>query len=110
MYSIIFNIMFTIVPILVLCGFIFTIATIISPKLRSKFMSKQIKATKYMIDENEEILKDIATTNANISKDGIEITARVIKDGLTNDTIYCKHCGKAIDEDSKFCKHCGQEQ
>ena len=57
MYSIIFNLMFTIVPILVLCGFIFTIATIISPKLRSKFMSKQIKATKYKIDENEEILK-----------------------------------------------------
>ena len=23
--------------------------------------------------------------------------------------MYCKHCGKEIDEDSKFCRYCGQK-
>lgn len=132
----IFDLMFIIVPIFIGCTFIFTFVMILSPKLRGKFMSRQLRATKYMIDEskdditdiattasdvlikaqknildeNEEVLKDIATRNANISKDSIEITARAIKDGLTKDTIFCKHCGKTIEEDSKYCKHCGQQQ
>lgn len=37
-----------------------------------------------------------------------------VKDGVseekTEDTMYCKHCGKLIDADSKFCKHCAKEQ
>ena len=24
--------------------------------------------------------------------------------------MYCKHCGKLIDDDSTFCKHCGKSQ
>lgn len=24
--------------------------------------------------------------------------------------MYCKHCGKEIDDDSKFCRYCGGEQ
>lgn len=24
--------------------------------------------------------------------------------------MYCKHCGKEIDENSTFCKHCGKSQ
>ena len=24
--------------------------------------------------------------------------------------MYCKHCGKPIDEDSTFCRHCGKQQ
>ena len=24
--------------------------------------------------------------------------------------MYCKHCGKQIDENSEFCKHCGKSQ
>lgn len=99
-------------------------------------MSRQIKATKHMMDYSKEDLKDIlstsadiginaekeildnneetmmenATRKANINKKGIEITANAIKEGLNGSKIYCKHCGKLIDEDSKFCKSCGKEQ
>lgn len=130
-----FDIMFIIVPIFIGCVFIFTFAMILSPKLRGKMMSRQIKSMKYMIneskddlqnitttmgdisinskknilDKNEENLKDIVNKSANISKDGIETTVRAIKKGLSNNTIYCKHCGSSIDEDSKFCKHCGKK-
>lgn len=116
--------------------FIFVISMVVSPKLRGKFMSNQIKATKYMIDESkkdledilstssdavvnsskniidkhEDTLKDISKRAANIAKDGIEITTKAIKDGLTNSNIYCKYCGSSIDKDSKYCKNCGKKQ
>ena len=131
-----FDILFIIVPIFIGCVFVFTFAMILSPKLRGKMMSRQIKSMKYMIDESKETLEDIATSmgdisvnsskniidnhegdlknivnkSANIMDDGIETTVRAIKKGLTTNPIYCKHCGKKIDEDSKYCKHCGKEQ
>lgn len=129
------EILFYIVPILIGITFIMTIALMISPKLRGKLMSRQIKATKHMMDYSKEDLKDIlstsadiginaekeildnneetmmenATRKANINKKGIEITANAIKEGLNGSKIYCKHCGKLIDDDSKFCKSCGKE-
>ena len=105
-----FEIMFIIVPIFVLVIWVFAIAMIFSPKLRAKFMGKQIKATKYMMDENEEDLRSIANKNADISKESIETTVRAIKRGITEDEVFCKYCGKSIDSDSKFCKNCGKEQ
>ena len=131
-----FNAMFIVVPILVLCGFVFTFSMMFSPKLRGKFMARQMKSMKYMMDEshddltnmatmagnmgvqirknimdeNEDVLRDLSKREAEIAKDKIEITARAIKDGLSVNQIYCKHCGKMIDEDSKFCKSCGKEQ
>ena len=136
MSVIILEILFFIIPILVVLTFIFTIALMVSPKLRGKWMSKQIEATKHMIeyskddlkdilstsksvevnaekeilDNNEEIMKDNVTRKANINKEGIEITAKAIKEGLTNNKVYCKYCGKLIDSDSKYCKVCGREQ
>lgn len=136
MSVIILEILFFIIPILVVLIFIFTIALMVSPKLRGKWMSKQIEATKHMmeyskddlkdilstsksvevnaekeiLDNNEEIMKDNVKRNANINKEGIEITAKAIKDGLTNNKVYCKYCGKLIDSDSKYCKVCGREQ
>ena len=130
------DILFYIVPILIGITFVMTIALMISPKLRGKLMSRQIKAAKHMmdyskedlkdllstsadiginaekeiLDNNEETMKDNATRKANISKEGIEITANAIKEGLSKNKIYCKHCGKLIDEDSRFCKSCGKEQ
>lgn len=130
------EILFYVVPILIGITFIMTIALMVSPKLRGKLMSRQIKATKHMMDYSKEDLKDIlstsadiginaekeildnneetmmenATRKANINKKGIEITANAIKEGLNGSKIYCKHCGKLIDEDSKFCKSCGKEQ
>ena len=105
-----FKVFFIIVAVIVGVIFILTILMVVSPKIRAKFMSKQIKATKYMIDEVEDDLTDIATKRANINKEGVEITAKAIKDGLNKSTKYCKHCGEKIDEDSKFCKKCGKEQ
>jgi predicted Holliday junction resolvase-like endonuclease len=69
-----------------------------------------IESQDQILDENEDKLKDIATKEANISKKGVEITARSIKKGLTEEETYCKHCGKPIDADSEFCKHCGKKQ
>ena len=136
MSVIILEILFFIIPILVVLTFIFTIALMVSPKLRGKWMSKQIEATKHMmeyskddlkdilstsksvevnaekeiLDNNEEIMKDNINRKANISKEGIEITAKAIKEGLTNNKVYCKYCGKLIDSDSKYCKVCGRAQ
>lgn len=130
------EILFYIVPILIGITFVLMIALMISPKLRGKLMSRQIKAIKHMMDYSKEDLKDILSTSAdiginaekeildnneetmednvtrkaNINKKGIEITTNAIKEGLTRSKIYCKHCGKLIDDDSKFCKSCGKEQ
>ncbi len=104
---IIFIVIFVIVAIMI----IFTLLQIMSPKLRGKMMSKQIKAAKYMMDESKDDIRDISTNMADATKDGIETTVRAIKKGITEDEdTYCKHCGSKIDNDSKFCKNCGKEQ
>ena len=129
-----FNVIFTVVMIFSLLIFGFVFAMILSPKLRSKMMKHQIKATKYMmedsqeelsdiaavssniaiksrkkvLDENEELLTEMATRNASINKEGVEITARAIKKGLSKQVVHCKYCGKEIDDDSVFCKFCGK--
>ena len=105
-----FNVMFVIVPIFIGIVFIFTIMMMISPKFRGKMMSRQIKAQKYMMDESKDDLKSISDDMAYATKDGIKTTVRAIKEGFTNDFIFCKHCGSEIDVDSKFCKNCGKEQ
>ena len=129
----IFNIMFIIVPILVFVGFIFTFALILSPKLRGKFMSKQIDAANHMLkesrnslsdlagttldikknilSENGDMLKEMYTKEAEIEKEGIKIRTRAFKEGFGGaGTIYCKNCGAVIDSDSNFCKSCGKKQ
>lgn len=55
-------------------------------------------------------MKDNVIRKANINKEGIEITAKAIKEGLINNKVYCKYCGKLIDSDSKYCKVCGRAQ
>lgn len=105
-----FQAMFIIVPIFIAVVFTFTIALMFSPKLRGKMMSRQIKATKYMMDESKEDIKSISDDMANATKDSIKTTTRAIKEGFTEDNIYCKHCGSEIDADSKYCKKCGKEQ
>ena len=127
------NILFIIVPIFIGLVFIFMILMIVSPKLRGKMMSRQFKSVRYMLeeskddlaklsntgieikkqilDENEEMLTNIASKEANIEGVKIKSAAKAIKEGLTeNNTIYCKHCGSLIDSDSKYCKVCGKEQ
>ena len=128
----IFDIMFVIVPIFIAGVFIFTFISIISPKFRGKMMSRQIKATKHMvdyskedledigsatinirkniIDENEEVLREMSNKEASIKSGYVKTMASAIKEGFSEDTMYCKHCGSIIDSDSRFCKKCGKEQ
>jgi hypothetical protein len=130
------NIMFIIVPIIIVIVFVIVIIMFISPKVRGKMMARQIKAARYMLDEskddlenmgtivgntsikikkniiedNEETLKDINIKEANINKEKVRITAKAIKEGLTEDnSIYCKYCGQEIDSDSIYCKNCGKK-
>lgn len=127
-----FDAIFIIVPVLLLGMIIFTFAMVFSDKLRGKFMSKQIKATKYMmeniqddlsdigtsviktkkniLERNEEDLETLETKESTIKGKGITIKANALRKGLKGDTIYCKHCGELIDSDSKFCKSCGKKQ
>ena len=105
-----FNSLFTIVPIITICMFVFFMIFMFSPKLRGKFMSKQIDAAKHMVDEskdslseitktmskmaikkkktileeNEDLLKETSRREAEIEKEKIEILAKAIKDGLTD--------------------------
>jgi len=68
------------------------------------------RAQNNIINNNEDILKETANKTANINKDAVKTMAHAIKEGFTEDVIYCKHCGALIDSDSKFCKSCGKEQ
>ena len=128
------HIIFYIVPILIAITFIFTIALIFSPKLRGKMMSKQIKATKHMLDYTKDDLQDLMTTSATMGIDTektildknedtlrnnvirkANINTKAIKDGLSSgsdnkNTKYCIECGKKIPTDAKFCLYCGKEQ
>ena len=132
------NFMENVMPVVILVIFfvslIFSLLMIFSPKLRGKFMGRQMKATKYMLDSSKDTISDIATTGVKIKKDvidknegdlkdiaqksadiekgAIKTKARAIREGLLKDdeTVFCKHCGKEIAADSKFCKHCGKEQ
>ena len=74
-------------------------------------MSKMAtKTAKYIQSENKEDLQDIATGAAEIKEEAVTKTARAIKKGLKDDTMFCKHCGAEIDADSTFCNKCGKEQ
>ena len=79
---------------------------------RSRMMKKAIKMEKSVIEENEDDLRELSAKSADIQREGIEIKARAIKDGLTSDSgsVYCKYCGALIDDDSVFCRKCGKEQ
>lgn len=121
------DILFYIVPIFIGLVTIFIFATILSPKLRGKILSSQIRATKHMLDYSKEDLQDLMTTTAsmgidaekaildkkedtmrnnatrkaNINKDSIEITTKAIKDGLTNSNVS--------NQNTKYCKECGKK-
>ena len=105
-----FDILYTIIPIFIGAVFIFVFLSFVSPKFRGKMMSRQVKATKYMMEDSKEDLKDISDNMAYATYDGVKSTARAIKEGFDDEQIYCKHCGARIDSDSKFCNKCGKEQ
>ena len=128
----IFKVIFVFAILLVTGGFIYTFLMIFNPKFRGKILSKQLKATKHMmnfskedledisniaiqtkkniLEKNEDNLKDISNMESNIKKEYVKNIAKGIKEGLTDsDNIYCKYCGASIDYDSKYCKTCGKK-
>lgn len=110
-FDTIFNIMWIFGIVFIGAVFIFVILSIVSPKFRGKMMSRQVQATKHMVDYSKEDLKDISDGMAYAAHDGIKSTAKALKEGLTDyDNVYCKHCGARIDSDSRFCNKCGKEQ
>ena len=105
-----FTVMFIIIGVVAVAIFVFSFLMIFSPKIRGKMMSKHIKATKYMVDESKKDIESISTNLADATEEGVEITARAIKKGFSDDNqAFCKHCGAKIDKDSKFCSKCGKE-
>ena len=110
-----FETIFVIAAVFIGCAFVLSIAMFVSPKLRGKIMSRQVKAMKYMVDESKDDIESISTNMAEATKKGTKITTKAVIEGLKEgfageETIYCKHCGEVIDADSKFCKSCGKEQ
>ena len=115
MFSFVFDLMFTIVPIFIFITFIFVFLMIISPRFRAKMMSRNVRAAKYMMDESKDDIKDISDNMAYATKDGIKTTTQAVASGIKaglsdEETVYCKYCGSEIDSDSVFCKKCGKEQ
>lgn len=70
----------------------------------------QIKASRYIIEGNKEDIKVIADTSADATKGAVKTVARSVKEGLKNETKYCKYCGTEIDANSIYCNKCGQKQ
>ena len=64
-----------------------------------------IKTAKYVQQENYDDLTDIATASAEITKDAVTITAKAIRDGVS-DTKYCKHCGAPANPHKEKCDYC----
>lgn len=104
------SIMAVAMPIVMLILIILILTIGFSPKMRAKLLGRQVKTMKYVMDENEEDLRYLSNKKAEIGKEGVEITASAVKEGLKGNTKYCKYCGAKIDSDSKFCKECGKEQ
>ncbi|MBR6800558.1 MAG: hypothetical protein IKM61_02260 [Eubacteriaceae bacterium] len=103
------GIMMVIFPFLFFGILFFNIASMVSPKFRGKMMSRDIRAKKYMMEESRDDMKDIADMSADAGKEAITTVVRAVKDGISEDKIFCKYCGGEIDSDSIFCKHCGKD-
>lgn len=96
------------IPICIVCFFFGFVCLFIgfSPNINKA----ALKTQRYLVEETKDDLKGIADTRAEVSKDAVKTVAGAVKDGLEEEKMFCKHCGKEIDKDSKFCQHCGKEQ
>lgn len=126
------NIFFVGLLVVVIGIMIYVFIMMLSPKRRGKMLSRQVKSMKEMmqfssddlsaltqvgleakkkiLDNNEDLLKELNKRDAEIEAAGIKTKARAFKEGFAEGAMFCKHCGAMIDEDSKFCKKCGKEQ
>ena len=132
----VFNIIFPVIFIFVLCFMGYVFYSALSGKGRSRMLSRQLKIGKQMLEDNkedikdlqrmsaelgidakkailgdnEDALKDIASLEGDIESIGIKKKAQALKEGLLGEAVYCKYCGALIDADSRYCKKCGKEQ
>ena len=102
------KIIMIIVPIIMVISIVFFILLMTNSKFIGKMMAKNIKAAKYMMDETKEDLKAINDIGAYTQTDAIKSKVRAVKQGLQNE-MFCKYCGKEIEEDSRYCKYCGEK-
>ena len=103
-------IIFSVSGVAFVAAAVFSLLMIFSPKFKGKMLSKQVKATKYMMDESKGDIQSVSTDMAEATSDAVEISTRAIKKGFTSEeSIFCKYCGQKIDKDSKFCNKCGKE-
>jgi len=77
-----FDILFTVMLIFSLLIFVVVALMMFSPKLRSKFMKRQIKATKYMVEESQDDLIDLAALGSNIAVKSKKKSMHANKDDL----------------------------
>ena len=106
----VFPFVFITIFVLVFGGFIFSIVTMFSPKARAHMLKKNVDTMNILMDESKEDMMNLSDDISDITSIGIEKSARAFKNGLSDNRIYCKHCGKAIDADSKYCNYCGERQ
>lgn len=91
-------------------GFSFVIAcALLSIGFMPNIARLNTKTAKYIQEANKDTLSDIASTNADIMKKGLEKNAKTVKNAL-NDTKFCSECGVKITSDAKFCPQCGKPQ
>ena len=76
---------------------------------RPEIAKMSTQSTRYIQQENQEDLTAIADTTAEIVEGAVTRTASAVSEGLSQQTVFCKHCGAKIDADSKFCSACGKE-
>lgn len=108
-----FYIIFGVITFLSIGIIVFVFLTIFNPKMRAKLVSQNIKAQKQILDDNEEILKDISEKNAdleNISfKKKVKTIQEAFKEEKSQNYIYCQNCGQKNNEDARYCQKCGEK-
>ena len=71
-----------------------------------------IKTQKYILDQNQEELKDISSTSADISSEAITKVTSAVRKGLETPEKtknFCSNCGAKIEANENFCSHCGSK-
>lgn len=134
--EILFKVFFVLGIIIAILIFAYVLMFMFGTKTRSKMLNRQIRSLrggvgmskedlesmmsvlgevsinsrKKILNEHKDELKEMRDIEAEINKDAIKETSKAIKEGFTSSSsLYCKYCGKDIDEDSVFCKSCGKK-
>jgi len=71
------KVMFIIVPVLVLAGFVVTLLSIFSPRFRAAVERRQLRGLTYMARRNKDDMKDAAAAAAEV---GVEAQQRILEE------------------------------